>query len=52
MEYSKVQSLPHDPAMDPVETIPSYASSGDHSVRHKSMHEMSGHGADSSDEDL
>ena len=27
MEYSKVQSLPHDPRMDPDETIPSYASS-------------------------
>ena len=28
MEYaSKVKTLPHDPAMDPDETIPSYASS-------------------------
>lgn len=27
MEYEKVQMLPHDPAMDPNESIPSYASS-------------------------
>ena len=27
MEYSKVKPLPHDPAMDPDETIPSYATS-------------------------
>jgi len=27
MEYSKVESLPHDPTMDPAETVPSYASS-------------------------
>ena len=27
MEYEKVKSLPHDPAMDPDETIPSFASS-------------------------
>ena len=27
MEYSKVATLPHDPNMDPDESIPSYASS-------------------------
>ena len=27
MEYSKVKPIPHDPAMDPDETIPSYATS-------------------------
>jgi len=27
MEYSKVSTLPHDPTMDPAETVPSYASS-------------------------
>ncbi len=27
MEYAKVKNLPHDPAMDPDETIPSYATS-------------------------
>jgi len=27
MEYSKVTTMPHDPAMDPNQTIPSYASS-------------------------
>ena len=27
MEYSKVQTLPHDPDMDPNESVPSYASS-------------------------
>lgn len=27
IEYSKVATLPHDPTMDPAETVPSYASS-------------------------
>ena len=27
MEYSKVATLPHDPTMDPADTVPSYASS-------------------------
>ena len=27
MEYSKVNKIPHDPAMDPDDTVPSYASS-------------------------
>ena len=27
MEYSKVRTLPHDPDMDPNESVPSYASS-------------------------
>ena len=45
MEYSKVTSLPIDPAMDPEESIPSYASSTDVMEREaqlRLMQEMSG----------
>ena len=37
MEYSKVTSLPVDPAMDPEETILSYASSTDVMEREQQM---------------
>ena len=37
MEYSKVQALPHDPAMDPDQTIPSDASSTDVMEREAQM---------------
>ena len=42
MEYSKVQSLPHDPRMDPDETIPSYASSTEAMEREAAMRQMGG----------
>ena len=55
MEYSKVTSLPHDPAMDPDETVPSYASSTEVREREALMKQnagFSGRGAaDSSDDD-
>ena len=37
MEYSKVQTLPHDPAMDPDQTIPSYATSTGHMEDQRQM---------------
>ena len=40
MEYSKVQALPHDPAMDPNQTIPSYASSTDVMEREAHMNQQ------------
>ena len=37
MEYaSKVKTLPHDPAMDPDESVPSYASSTEYAERVRS----------------
>ena len=42
MEYSKVQSMPHDPRMDPDETIPSYASSTEAMEREAAMRQMGG----------
>ena len=42
MEYSKVTSLPHDPRMDPDETIPSYASSTEAMEREIAMRQMGG----------
>lgn len=38
MEYSKVAPLPHDPTMDPVDTVPSYASSTEVRDRNAQMY--------------
>jgi len=41
MEYSKVSTLPHDPTMDPNETVPSYASSTEVHDRNAQMQQFS-----------
>ena len=45
MEYSKVQSLAHDPAMDPDQTVPSYASSTEVMEREAQMQALQESGA-------
>ena len=40
MEYSKVATLPHDPTMDPDQSIPSYASSTDVADREAQLRQM------------